>query len=125
MRPRLPATTLWQAESYAHRTNRSVQDAIGILIDAGFRSITGTAPAAPAVVIDPSTNDDDANPGRTVAAHLPARMVAEIQHLAERERRSISFVLKALIRESLERRGLWRPARAPLLSPPAGAEHAT
>ena len=117
MRPRLPATALWQAESFARRTNRSLQDTLGILIDRGFRSETGTA--APAVVIDPVANDGDAAPGRTLACHVSARMVEVIEYLAAEEKRSISYTLKNLVRESLVRRDLWRPAKAPQLTPPA------
>ena len=123
MRPRSPPTALWQAKSYARRTSRSVSDAICILIDAGFRAVTGTtqSTAAGATTIDPSVDDSDAAPGRAVAAHLPAQMVEVIQYLAAEERRSVSFTVKALIREGLERRGLWRQAKAPLLSQPANA----
>lgn len=121
MRPRLHATALWQCEAYANRTHRNVSDALEILVNAGFRALSGTAPTAPAVSIDP-TNDDDASPsGRTMALHTCKRMVQVVENLAETERRSISFTLKALVREGLERRGLWRQAKVPLLSQPANA----
>ncbi len=115
-------TAVWQGESFARKTGRTVPDALNILINEGFRAVTGKAQStAPAVSIDPSTSDGDASPGRTVAAYLPARMVEVIQFLADEQKRTISFTVKALIRESLERRDLWRKAKAPLLSPPSNA----
>ncbi len=117
MRPRLNATSTWQIESYGRRTGRSFQDAHAILVDRGFRSETGTT--APAVQINPTVDDGDAAPGRTLACHVSARMVEVIEYLAAEEKRSISYTLKNLVRESLVRRDLWRPAKAPQLRAPA------
>ena len=41
MRPRLSAIAIRQGESHANRTHRSISDALSILIDAGYRSLTG------------------------------------------------------------------------------------
>ena len=124
MRPRLSSLAIRQGESHAARTHRSVSDALSILIDAGYRSLTGAQTQPTAVSID-STDDEGLSGNRTVGVRMPVRMAITLQEMADKEHRSVAFVVKALVREGLDRRGLWRGGDRPKLSAAPTAAPAT
>ena len=71
-----------------------------------------------------STDDEGLSGNRTVTARMPVRMAITLQELADREHRSVAFVVKALVREGLDRRDLWRGGDRPKLSAAAPADTA-
>jgi Ribbon-helix-helix protein, copG family len=85
----------------AHRTGRTISDVILLAIQKGL----GPSPAeTPDAVID--VVERGASGSKNVAAYLSPPLAKGIQKLAAEHRRSASWVMRSLIRESLRARGL-------------------
>jgi hypothetical protein len=115
--PRIRIDTLstWRTSDFARRSGRTFTDAIGILISAGYRSLTGAAESSsssPTLVGD-LTNEEAIRPGKSVSAHMKSTTIAGIKEFAALEERSFSSATETLVRIGLRERGLLRAHRLP------------
>lgn len=108
-RIRVDSLSAWRTDDYARRSGRTFTDALGILISAGYRSLTGAAnssSSSPTLVGD-LTNEEAIRPGKTVSSHMRPATIAGIQKFAALEERSFSSATEMLVRLGLISRGLW------------------
>ncbi len=108
-RIRIDSLSSWRAEDFARRSGRNFGDALGLLIAAGYRSLTGTAAASSnAPVLVGELSDEEAlRPGRTVSSHMRPATISGIERFADLDKRSFSSSVETLVRLGLISRGLW------------------
>ena len=86
----------------AHRTGRTISDTLLKAIEKGFAASPSTE-KMPEAIVDRAERGER---GRATAAYLSPPLSSGIQAIAQQENRSASWVMRLLIRESLQRRGL-------------------
>ena len=99
------SVTAWRASQVALRENRSLANAVGILVGEAWDSRQATAVAKAMPIIR-----EEAEPAAaTVAAHMTGSRIRAINLIAAKERRSVSAVINLLVSEALASRAA-RPA---------------
>jgi hypothetical protein len=111
-RIRIDTLSTWRTSDFARRSGRTFTDAIGILISAGYRSLTESSSSSPTLVGD-LTNEEAIRPGKSVSAHMKSTTIAGIKEFAALEERSFSSATETLVRIGLHERGLLRAHRLP------------
>jgi hypothetical protein len=117
MRIKLDDVTAHNVEAMARRENRSAADVVRRLVTESMIAARRGQSSTPAI---PASDEESCIKGRTIALHAPGSVCFAVQHVAEREGRSLSSTLKLLLRESLQRRGELRQGNDPVGARPHG-----
>ncbi len=104
-RPQLDQLTLWRAETVARQENRTLPSAIAVLIgEAWDRRHNVETGRCVGLHLDAPADGE----ARTIGTHLPVKIIARIERIAELEQRSVSQVVRLLVAEALASRGVMR-----------------